>query len=130
MRAAVSLLVSLLLLTIPVTLVLAQAEQQQDAAVEPHSVADAARVQRAIIGVPELDPRSRAALLLGLADRPQAALDFAAARDWLPPLSPTPTPISGGAKAWLIVLGVLVGLVLIAGIYYIIDCSSESVSCD
>ncbi len=110
MRATVSLTLSLLLAMTPMTVVLAQAEQQEDAAVQPQPAAvDTVRVQRAIIGVPELDPASLAALLLA-----PAALDLAIARDSLPPLAPTPPPISSGAKTGLIVLGVLVGLGLIA----------------
>jgi hypothetical protein len=121
MRATVSFLLALLLVTTPVTLVLAQAEQQQDAAVQPLPaavagpvVADAVQVQRVVIGVPQLDPNSPAALLLA-----PAALDLNPG-DALPPLTPTAAAVSTAGK-----VAIIVGAVVVAfGILVLIVCTT------
>ena len=112
MRATISFVLLLVMLATPVTQVLAQVAQHQNGAVQAQSavvasavVADAARVKRSIIGVPQLDSNGSAALLLA-----PVALDLTPAHDSPPPLMPTPTPISRSAKTGLIVLAVLVAV--------------------
>jgi hypothetical protein len=113
MRAIASLLMMVLLITTPVTYVLAQAAQQQDAAVQAQPtviagavVGDAARVERVIIGVPQLDPNSPAALLLA-----PAALDLNPG-DALPPLTPTAAAVSPKTAIVLGLVAVLVAILI------------------
>ena len=106
MRRIVSVVLATALVTTPLKLVLAQAQQQQDAAVQPIDTV------QTVIGVPEFEPASPATLLLA-----PAALTVNPARDSLPLFSPPPMP--GAVKTGLIVLAVL-GLAVLA--FYIIEC--------
>ena len=81
-------------------------------------MADAARVERVIIGVPQLNPNGSVALLLA-----PVALDLTPAHESLPPLMPTPTPIPKGVKIGLIVVGVVV---VAAGLVFLALCSGAS----
>ena len=123
MRATVSFLMLLLLLPTPVTHVLAQVAQPQEVVLQPQPtvvtgafVADTVRVERVIIGVPQLDPNGSVALLLA-----PAALDLTPMRDSLRPML-TPTPISTPGK-----VAIVVGAIVVAAAVLVVAfvCSGE-----
>ena len=102
MRRAISIVLAAVLVTTPIKVVLAQADQRELQVAATHST----RIQTPTrIGVPVVEPGSGSALLFTAGTRDQAL-----PRDSL--LSPPYRRVSTG-KAVLIVVGVLVALAII-----------------
>ena len=122
MKAAISIVLAGLLVTLPLKQVLAQADQQQSQTTTAQETPVAAHQDStsspALVGVPTLERGSSAALLWSA--KATAPIADSLAYD-LPPRR-----LSTAAS---IVVGVLVGAVVLLGIAAIIICTDADVSC-
>ena len=107
MRRAIAIVLSAILVTTPIKVVLAQADQQESQL----AATDSTRVQTpARIGVPVVEPNSDAALLFTAAMR-----DMTTANDPLP-FSPPYRRVSTTGKVVAIMVALLVAVLAIAAI--------------